>query len=106
MTPKNLALAMDMLTRPIPAPKQPKAKPQDSWATLKPGQWLRNLSTVYIGTDEFEPGNLWSVWQVDSLGALLACGDSRFTFRDRNWKGKLFARARKPKATKKGKTHA
>lgn len=103
MNPQRLSQVMKMLTLPVPAPRPPVAKPQDSFATLKVGQRLEQVTSFDVGTKRFSPGLLWEVRGVDSLGAYLICltEDQGYVVRSREWKDKLFKRVRRP-AKRKG----
>jgi hypothetical protein len=58
----------DNLSRPIPKPKRPVAKPQSSWRTLKPGQTLQLRSRWFRPGLDLPQGTKVQVRSVDSLG--------------------------------------
>ena len=97
---RAIDLAASRLWAPIPRPRPPRPKPQQSWSQLKPGQKLRSLGRIVVGSRVYEPGSEWQVVQVNSLGAVVQLTGSEppvwfsLTERDREWRGRLFERIR------------
>ena len=64
--------AFRLLREPVPQPRRPVAKPQQSWQQLKPGQRLRSREAIVVGVIGVAVGTEWVVTSVDSLGAVLS----------------------------------
>ena len=61
------------LSRTIPTPRRPIAKPSKTWRKLRPGQLVRNLSRWFMSGDgyDFPEGTTFQIVAVDSLGMML-----------------------------------
>lgn len=89
---------VDFLSRKIPNPAKPKAKPQKSFARLKTGDFLRVRTgeKVYtLGVGLCPAGSLFEVLNTDSLGMRLLLRsvpfstdvDGTFRWELRGWEG-------------------
>ncbi len=87
------------MSRTIPKPHKKVTKPAQSWRTLKPNQYLTSLCAFSHDGRVAPAGTWWYVVAVDSSGADLATVSTKpikFHWVVADWKGKYFARARKP----------
>lgn len=82
--------ATRLLWTAIPRKRKPRAKSQKTWKTLEPGRELRLLTQWFDGANQWEIGQTFTVWEVDSLGVSLRrmVGDPDWSRRwTREWKG-------------------
>lgn len=95
------------LQLPIPAPYVPPPRAQDSFRTLKTGQFLTNVPLMSWNAKDISAGSLWQVVSVDSQGAVLGQFNlvtvsvtpekHAFKIKDKEWKDTgYWKRARKP----------
>lgn len=98
---RPLADIVAALRAPVPRPRPPVAKPQQSWATLREGQRLRALRELHQGSRRIAAGSLFEVQQPTSQGVKLQLLPPAeplpqpLTWRQKDWKPH-FERVRKP----------
>lgn len=79
MSPTDLKRASDLLWAPVPRPVRPKPKPQESWRTLKVGQWLE-LTQPLVSSTSNPTGTKVQVTQVTSEGVTLELPTKRLVW--------------------------
>jgi len=102
---------LEHLTVPIPLPRRPAPKPQDSWATLKVGDRLvqkqahgASISEGKTESSTFfdEKDGEWVVTKVSSAGASLERGGEVVELSDRDWRRSWQKAKRRKKGDKNG----
>lgn len=68
----TLQQAIRNLRLPIPTPRLPEPRDQQSWAALKPGQLLVNLHEMVVAGNRIAPeSSRWVVKRTTDQGAFL-----------------------------------
>lgn len=93
-TDDRIARICDALSRPIPRPPRPQAKPRKTWQGLEPERQLRLRSDWFAAGHHLPEGALVTVAKCDSLGVELRYGEARLRWEDPDWR-RMFDKVRK-----------